>query len=100
MNREEISRAVRRAIEDRGGSRVDDEEELIDYSIQFAELLAASSAPRKEKEVKRTYEVVEMARFELNGVYTLAELEALVKQLKEVNQRYSEVLINDLEQHQ
>lgn len=47
---------------------------------------------------KQSYEVVGMARFALNGTYTLEELEELVKQLRECNERYNEALIKSLEE--
>jgi hypothetical protein len=41
MNQDDVIRMAREVIEERGGSRVDDEDELIAYSIQLAALVAA-----------------------------------------------------------
>jgi hypothetical protein len=45
-----------------------------------------------------TYHTVGTARFELNGWYSIAELEQLVVDLKECNERYNEVLADSLKE--
>lgn len=45
-----------------------------------------------------TYHTVGVARFELNGWYTLKELEQLVVDLKKCNERYNEVLAKNLKE--
>jgi len=42
MKQEDIIRIAQSVIEERGGSRVDDEEDLIAYSLQLAALVAAA----------------------------------------------------------
>jgi hypothetical protein len=45
-----------------------------------------------------TYQTVGTARFELNGWYSIAELELLVVDLKECNKRYNEILADGLKE--
>jgi hypothetical protein len=42
MKQEDIIRMAQSVIEERGGSRMDDEEDLIAYSLQLAALVAAA----------------------------------------------------------
>ena len=42
MTQEDIIRMAQSVIEERGGSRMDDEEDLIAYSLQLAALVAAA----------------------------------------------------------
>ena len=42
MKQEDIIRMARSVMEERGGSRMDDEEDLIVYSLQLAALVAAA----------------------------------------------------------
>jgi hypothetical protein len=60
MNRDDVIRMMREVIEERGGSRVDDEADLLAYSIQLAALVAAHEREECAKvceEVAKPYQV-------------------------------------------
>jgi hypothetical protein len=46
MNKDEIIRMTQKVIEERGGSRMDDEDDLIAYSLQLAALVVAAERER------------------------------------------------------
>jgi hypothetical protein len=51
MTREDIIRMAQSVMEERGGSRMDDEEDLIAYSLQLAVLVATAEREACAKEV-------------------------------------------------
>ena len=48
MTQEDIIRMAQIVMEERGGSRMDDEEDLIAYSLQLAALVAAAEFAKRE----------------------------------------------------
>ncbi len=62
MKQEDIIRMAQSVIEERGGSRMDDEEDLIAYSLQLAALVAA-------EENEACAKVCEELGMATNGIY-------------------------------
>ena len=47
---------------------------------------------------KYTYQTIGTARFEINGYYSIAELEQLVVDLKAINEQYNKALADSLKE--
>jgi hypothetical protein len=52
----------------------------------------------EEEMTEYTYHTVGTARFELNGYYSIAELEQLVVDLKTINEQYNKALADSLKE--
>ena len=64
MKQEDIIRMAQIVMEERGGSRMDNEEDLIAYSLQFAALVAAAEreACAQVAEMAEPYQTADLIR--------------------------------------
>ena len=64
MTQEDIIRMAQIVMEERGGSRMDNEEDLIAYSLQFAALVAAAEreACAQVAEMAEPYQTADLIR--------------------------------------